>query len=34
VCFYASDYVDFVFYDGPGLGGILLQLVRFHGERR
>ena len=33
VCSYASDYVDFVFYDGPGLGGILLQLVTFHGER-
>ena len=33
VCSYASDYVDFTFYQGPGLGGILLQFVTFHGER-
>src|SRR3954452_4469468 len=30
LCSYRSDQVDFVFYDGPGLGGILLQLVQFH----
>lgn len=30
---YQSDYVDFVFCDGPGLGGMLLQLVRFHRDR-
>lgn len=30
---YRSDYVDFIFYEGPGLGGALAQLVQFHGAR-
>jgi catechol 2,3-dioxygenase-like lactoylglutathione lyase family enzyme len=33
ICSYRSEQVDFVFCDGPGLGGILLQLVQFHGPR-
>jgi len=33
LCSYRSEQVDFVFFDGPGLGGILLQLVQFHGPR-
>ena len=33
VCSYRSEQVDFAFCDGPGLGGILLQLVQFHGSR-
>jgi catechol 2,3-dioxygenase-like lactoylglutathione lyase family enzyme len=34
VCSYHSDYVDFAFYSGPELGGLLLQFVQFHGERK
>jgi hypothetical protein len=34
VCAYRSEYVDFVFYEGDVLGGLLLQLVKFHGERQ
>ncbi len=33
VCSYHSEYVDFAFYSGPDLGGLLLQFVQFHGER-
>lgn len=30
---YYSDYVDFIFFEGQGLGGALAQLVQFHGAR-
>ena len=33
LCSYDSEQVDFAFFNGPGLGGILLQLVQFHGAR-
>jgi catechol 2,3-dioxygenase-like lactoylglutathione lyase family enzyme len=33
LCSYHSEQVDFAFCDGPGLGGVLLQLVQFHGPR-
>src|SRR3954454_3183243 len=34
LCSFGSEQVSFVFLDGPGLGGILLQLVQFHGPRQ
>jgi hypothetical protein len=34
VCAYHSDYVDFAFYSGPDLGGLLLQFVQFHAARK
>jgi hypothetical protein len=33
LCTYSSDQVDFSLHEGPALGGMLLQLVAFHGER-
>ena len=33
VCTFESEYVDFAFYAGAAMGGMLLQLVTFHGER-
>src|SRR3954451_22376245 len=33
LCSFGSEQVSFVFLDGPALGGILLQLVQFHGPR-
>jgi catechol 2,3-dioxygenase-like lactoylglutathione lyase family enzyme len=30
---YRSDHVDFIFFSGPDLGGALVQLVHFHGQR-
>ncbi len=33
LCSYRSEYVDFVFYESATLGGMLLQLVTFHGDR-
>jgi catechol 2,3-dioxygenase-like lactoylglutathione lyase family enzyme len=29
-----SEYVDFAFFDGAGLGGALAQLIHFNQERR
>lgn len=33
VCSHHSEYVDFVFCSGPKSGGLLVQLVKFHGDR-
>jgi hypothetical protein len=33
VCAHRSEQADVAFCSGPGLGGILLQLVQFHGLR-